>query len=315
MLAEMLAESREVLMLSEFFVTLSPGGFPKGLLDGEQFWRLISTPRLKYSTLVERGIAPPELLYAHRNTGRPVGQVPPILLVTLPFISNDPDGLYASLEKDLRHRPMAPVNEHYMHLFELLCHTLRRRIAIERSGGSLRFASDLHRLFPDALFVHLYRNGIDCARSMSCHVSFRLSAMIENAKPILGCDPFHSTQRPEGQLPAEVQAILPETFDADFVQNARIDVAEFGRLWSTQIIFGLAALRRIPPAQVYSLRYEDLIAAPAESLRALIRRIGLQDGNWVERAARKPLARHAESPPDGRLRDACSLGMRLLGYA
>jgi len=317
MLSEMLAECKQVLMLSEFLVSLSPGAFPRRPLDGREFWKLLSTPRLKYSTLIENNIAPKEMLYAHSLHRSAQDRVPPLLLVTLPFLSESPRELLDWLEPQIHDRPEMPVARHYAALFELLNAKLGRDFVIERSGGSLRFAAKLYRMFPEATFVHLFRNGPDCAQSMSRHPSFRLAALIERARPTLLVDPFHTDRRPEGPLAPGIKAILPESFDSDYVMNTNIDLAEFGRLWSVLVAHGVATLRRIPERQVISLRYEDLVADPEGMLGALAQRLGLPDGDWLQRAAAKPdrsRSSHPAAAESAGLRAACLVGMRLLGY-
>lgn len=317
MLSNMLAECPSVLMLSEFIVSLSPGAFPEGTLSAAQFWSLLTTPRLKYSTLIGHKIAPSELLYANSGASWS-GGIPPILLVTLPFLTDEPEELFDWLETTVADLPDAPVADHYQRLLTLMAERLGRSTVIERSGGSLRFVPALHRAFPDARFVHLFRNGYDCARSMSRHASFRLAALLEEAKDVLGGDPFHMDKRPAGPLPPEIRAILPESFDAEYVMRAEIDDEVFGRLWSTQVVYGLAALKRIPSERVYSLRYEDLIAEPNARLTELAEWIGLEGGDWIEQAVAIPDSAKRGGSPKGvstQLRRGSSIGMRLLGYS
>ena len=44
-------------------------------------------------------------------------------------------------------------------------------------------------MFPDAKFVHLFRNGPDTAVSMSQHTGFQLMALIEDALELLDLEP------------------------------------------------------------------------------------------------------------------------------
>ena len=47
-----------------------------------------------------------------------------------------------------------------------------------RSGSSLPFVSVLRQLFPEARFVLQYRDGPDCAMSMSRHVSGQYAGIL-----------------------------------------------------------------------------------------------------------------------------------------
>jgi hypothetical protein len=46
-------------------------------------------------------------------------------------------------------------------------------VVVERSAASLNMVGALRGQFPAARFVHLYRDGPDCALSMSRHPVFR----------------------------------------------------------------------------------------------------------------------------------------------
>lgn len=60
MLSDVVNEHRKVLSLSEFFACLDPLGFADGELDGPEFWKLLSAPRLKPNTLMRKGVMVPE---------------------------------------------------------------------------------------------------------------------------------------------------------------------------------------------------------------------------------------------------------------
>lgn len=191
MLSDLFAVHGDVLSLSEFFACLSPLAFPDGPVSGTEFWRILAEPRLKPNVLIRHGAAPDEFRYLEQDRRFTGKAVPAISLVTLPALVSDPDALYDELEKTVPGWAAAPVRVHYRCLFEWLADRLARDIVIERSGGSLRFLPRLAECFPDAKFVHVYRQGADCALSMSRHPSFRLTAAIEMLRPYIGVDPFH----------------------------------------------------------------------------------------------------------------------------
>jgi len=55
----------------------------------------------------------------------------------------------------------------FQQFFDRLAALLGRHVVVERSGGSLPVTGLLRRHFPDARFVHMCRDGPDCALSMS----------------------------------------------------------------------------------------------------------------------------------------------------
>lgn len=71
---------------------------------------------------------------------------------------------------------------------------LGRLACVERSAGSVSVAGLLAARFPAAKFIHIARDGRDCAVSMSRHPNFRLAYVHAQLRRQLGYDPF--TARP-----------------------------------------------------------------------------------------------------------------------
>ena len=114
--------------------------------------------------------------------------VPAIMSVTL--LSEDPEALWDELVPAVRSRKRDTLAGHYRWFFEWLAHRFERDVWIERSAGSLLLVPALARLFPDARFVHLYRDGRDTAMSMQRHMTFRVYAVACGLMWRLGRDPF-----------------------------------------------------------------------------------------------------------------------------
>lgn len=83
----------------------------------------------------------------------------------------------------------------YQKLFQWLAKTFKRVLWVERSGGSLRSVEQLITHFPDARFVHLVRDGRDCAISMSHHYGFRMVVIAFALTGMLSIDPFEDSDR------------------------------------------------------------------------------------------------------------------------
>ncbi|MFG2525972.1 hypothetical protein [Streptomyces sp. NPDC048527] len=117
--------------------------------------------------MIRNGTPVPEHLYPH-SPGRFTGAtgVPALFLTTLPHLTPDPDALFDALRPVLTARPRGPVDGHYHALFAELSARRGSHAVVERSGFSLGFVPQLRQHFPEARFVHLYREGSDCAPLM-----------------------------------------------------------------------------------------------------------------------------------------------------
>lgn len=295
LLSELLAAHPAVLSASEVLSMVQPAAFPGDPIDGERFWRLLSEPRDDMTVLLRRGAEPDEVRYPVDGAGRfdRDSGVPPILLICLPSLTDDPDALFDELEGPIRALPAASVGTHYRSLLDRLAATLGRQLWVERSGGSLDYAGDIVRHFDRPKIVHLHRDGVETALSMSRHPSWRF---------------------------AMVRA-LGGSFDAQTFRELPLPLELFGRTWSATILRGTRQLAALPAGDVGHLSYERLVADPRAALAAVADRLELPDpgGAWRERAVRDVAVasgrRHADALPEEeleRLRHACAPGERRL---
>jgi hypothetical protein len=319
LLSRMLAESPEALALSEFMngldMTRRFGSAPVG---GDELAWLISQPHPFVTLVLERGYEVPEIVYPFDRAGARVRRgapIPYLLGACLPRVSDDPDALFDALIAFARARPPAPLAAHYRAVFDWLAARGHRALWIERSGSSLDYAAALHRLFPDARFVHLHRDGREAALSMREHHAFRLAV----------CMTTELLERGRTHSLAELDRIAGAESEDRIARMlaSHPDAEPFGRFWSAQVERGAAAARALPAGAWLPLRFEDLLAEPAPTLRRIAAFFELdpeRDG-WIPRAAalvkRAPEPRFAKLPSDeqARLAAACAPGMRLLGRA
>jgi hypothetical protein len=328
LLSTMLREHPHVASLSEVFsFSTDLGGriaesFPDGPVDGPAFWRIVAGAHPKISTLLRHGLVMDEVLYRPRSGGRFTadGGVPALLQTALPHLSETPEELYDALEADVVEWQAAPVATHYRALFDRLAASAGRAGWVERSGGSLRIAARLARAFPDARFVHLVRDGRDCAMSMSRHFGFRMALVAAQLTEILGVDPYESSDRTwEGDVPDALAPFLPELFDPDAFRRYETAIPLCGHYWAGECAAGVAELAALPD-RVLVLRYEDLLTDPRSVLRRLARFVvpGPVDEAWVDRAAaqvKAPRSHWAELPARtvAELNEACRPGFAALG--
>ncbi|MEU1619999.1 sulfotransferase [Streptomyces sp. NPDC005722] len=297
-----------VLSLNELFASVTdPGAFGEEPLSGAEFWGCLARPNPVSDSLVRNGAPPPEFLY-HRQPQRRYSAettgIPAISMMVLPHLTDDPDGLLDELEPEVSAWPTRPAPLHWQAFFRTLAERFGTTGAVvERSGLSLGRVEELHALFPRARFVHLYRNGPDCALSMSRHIAFRMIPMIAEIIERCGVDsPYELTADHFAQLPPDLAPLLTGTYDPALVMDRPIPLTVFGEMWSRWIVDGVRALDGLPAGTHTSLSYERLLERPHEELTRLAGFIGAEaDPGWLEDAAR-----HLDG--DGRRGSALRLG-------
>jgi len=279
LLSRLLRANPDILSLSELFGLVSIEERLAGRLDGRDFWHQLADPVPFIDAMARDGLAIPEFLYPYA-TGRfaPETGVPFISHMTLPMLTDDPDHLYDRLAAVVPDWPARPVPDHYRHLFSLLSRKFGGSVIVERTGGSIRSVAHLRRAFPEARFIYLSRDGMDCALSMSKHAGCRLPVLIEAARARAG-------QRPPADQPAQPGTRFP-TFDPKAIMGSGIPLASFGDFWSTMTVDGAVDLAGLPLDRWTSLRYEELLRDPAASLRRLAGFLGAASPpEWLSWAA------------------------------
>jgi putative sulfotransferase len=260
------------------------------VVDGKVFWSILSNPDSDAANLIRLGFSVPELLVDSERLHSPSARIPPLLLIPLPHLSEEPERLHRALEAMVVSMPSRPAAEHFAHIFDWLCTQIGRRTWIERSGGSSHYADLLVSNFPDARFIHLVRDGRETAVSMSRHPYFRLRLARFLAK-----DPKLSVE---------------------LAMSTTIPIDRFGAFWSSLMIHANRMLQTVPPERVLVLRYERWVEQPDHEWTRLARFCELSEhlpanlGSWM-----KPPSRTSGtlSASDYRALDrACLPGQRVL---
>ena len=319
----------DALSISEFFSALRGHDLTERMLSGTDFWHMLSTPgHAETEVLARCGIEPEELLYplfkprpgARRFVGG--AKIPPVLQVTIPHLTGQPDELYATLEVMAVRQPRRMLSQHLLWLFGVLAGGRRPAVVVERSGGSLAYAGALLRLFPEAKVVHLFRDGRECAVSMSRHACFKLAAIRSMLSSRFAYDPYGVTEaatdtdrpRPKNtENDAELGELAPERITRERFERFRVPLSRYGGMWSRIVATGLAELPE--PSRVLSLDYRDVAAKPGENLDLLFDFLGIaHHSEWTShipveiRAARDVRAELCGSEWD-ELTRSCSFGM------
>lgn len=297
MLSNMLREHPAILSLSEFFALVTdfytrlPHAFPEGTIQASQFWEILSTHYQKQNMMLRHEVAMDEVIYPYRTpTARFNAQtgVPAILQTALPHLTDDHDSLFDEVQEFVLSQSPALIGDHYQALFRWLQQRFKRRVWVERSGASLRIIELLCQQFPTAKFIHLVRDGRDCAMSMSRHSAFRMGVIVLYLLAVLGYDPYETADRSGVEdLPDELYAFLPENFKAAAFRAYAVPPSLYGEYWSGELTRGSRVLAQLPPERCLTLRFEDFLATPERSVRKLVTFIDPQlvDDAWIHRAA------------------------------
>jgi hypothetical protein len=310
LLSRILERHPEVLSMSEFFWSLwmEPEDIRLGDQNGRDFWDLLSAPQPYLDAMIREGFAISELCYPY-GLGRfdLFTGVPRISHITLPRLTADPDTLFDNLGAEVPAWPTRPAASQFRALFSFLAGRFGRRTVVERTGGSLYYAGLLHQLFPDAKFVHMHRDGPDCALSMSRHPGARVLGLAEQASLV-------------DELREDVAALLTPPLDVKSIMGYPAPPPEvYGRLWSRMIVSGLSLLRRLPSSSWIALGYEDLLRDPERELARLAKFMGVRpEQEWIATARTmidpSRVGRSAELAPGdlAALRSACEPGRRAI---
>ena len=329
LVSNMLNLHTEILSLSEFFAfitdlgTLIPEAFPNQEISAAQFWSIISTAYTKQNIMLKHDVVMKEVLYPYKSTSSRFSAeigVPAILQTTLPHLTPEHDSLFTEIETFLTCRPAATIQQHYRTLFDWLAKRFECNMWIERSGGSLRIIQRLYENFPDAKFIHIVRDGRDCALSMQKHYGFRMVLLVFQLLEVLGIDPFESEDRSlVDDLPDDLVHFLPENFDANEFRNYEVSPSLYGHYWSGEIITGMCVFENIPLEQVLMLRYEDFLSKPETSVSELITFLDSNfiDNDWIKQATaivNKPKSSWQQLPQREKnlLEQACLPGFKVL---
>lgn len=322
-LSRILNAHPDVLSLNEYMASVGDAAFPEGQVSGREFWETLFRPTPYFASMIRSGLLMPEFLYT-RRPGRYTAQstgIPALSLMVLPHLTEDPDALLDEIRAAVLCWPDRPAAEHHEALFEFLGTRLGRDAVVERSGYSTGWAPGLQAAFPYAKFVHLFRDGPDCALSMSRHPGYRVITLMREIRERTGVENFGNlTAEDVRSLPADLAPLLDEHFDPALVRDREFPLRRFGALWSELVIQGSRFLDGLPADQRMTLGYEDLLDAPHKELTRLAAFIGVDPSRqWLTGAcaqldgSRRGSARKQLTPADfDDLSKSCALGTHAL---
>jgi hypothetical protein len=257
------------------------------VVSTSEFIRMIAEPSSDQSAWLSSGEVIEELS-SHHPPGSDLDGLHPLLWVTLQGFAMTPAELLHRSIRSLGASELRPHAEHMNDLLWSVAQRLGRRTWIERSGGSLAYVDRLVKNWPAAKFVHIWRAGEACAKSMERHQYFRV--LVARA----------TTRRP--------------TLPVEECLKMQLPVDRFGAYWSACLVQGVRVLGTMPADAVLHVSYDVLCQHPVQELEKIGRFLGLGE-DWPERAAHLVRKTRSQKTPCERLHRVCRLGYAALARA
>ncbi|MBW2268640.1 MAG: sulfotransferase [Deltaproteobacteria bacterium] len=314
LLSKMLAQNAEVLSLFEFFSGIDQFfRFRSDPVGGDELALRLTEDHPMLTAVLKRGYEVPEVVYPFDDPTARYARADPIpwtLAIAVARVSDTPDALFAEMLDAARAQPQQTLDRHYRQLLDWLTRRTGKSIWIERSGSSMDYTHSLKDFFPDARFVHLFRNGRETALSMREYAVLRLAVPVMNG--LLGEVEYSH----DGLVEFERRNAIA----IDETLASRPPIELYGAYWSQHIEAGVAALSQVEARDVLHVRFETLVSQPQPVMReiAAFLEIPRSDADWLERACAlvrglPPTRFDALSPAEQeRLEAACRPGMTLL---
>ena len=323
MVSNLLNRHPRVLSLSEFISYIGIRSLSHRQPTGDWMWNYYSRPQYRTRLMLQGRYK--ELLYPLDDPNARFTQenVPPILCATLPHLTEQYEELFDELEPVVREQPRQSPTDHLRYFIGWLCQRYGCCTWVERSGGSLLFASRLLQEFPEARVIHVYRDGRETAISMSRHYLFRLITANMLALQSLGFDAMKSLARGRywEWLSSRLELLTRLLLNPARLPYDKLTLQDFGMLWSAMIERGDHMLGRLPSEKLLHVKFEDMQAEPEREIRRLIRFIDptLEDEVWlreVRSIPRQMPSRFSQLATDDQatLNTACRPGLERLGY-
>lgn len=329
LLSSILNTHPDILSISEFFSFISDLGtkigdaFCEDAVSADYFWDLIGGCHKKQNLMLAYDVAMDEVLYPWKIPGYQHNDktgVPAILQTVLPHLTEECDALFLQVRDFVLAQKEQPIQGHYSALFQYLQTLFNNKFWVERSGGSLRIIHRLEQMFPTAKFVHIVRDGRDCALSMSNHYGFRMVITAFQMIEILGLDPYEDSNRDfASDLPDELYSLLPEHFDRQAFIDYHIPLSLYGLYWSGELIAATKTLQHLSKDRLFTVPYEQLLQQPQDTIAQLMAFINCTDTDeeWLSHVCgtiRQPRSswRNLSLDEQKALDEACAPGFEVL---
>ena len=308
LLTNMLAQHPDVMVISEFMGGLERDRwFGDQPITAQQFLDFINHTHVPVDICVRRGFAPDELL-SDTSDRKPVHL---LMLSCLPILSDEPEKLLEEIQQALAKFPDQLYIDHLNQMYQWMMHRLDKSLWIERSGAAIEYLPDLVEAYPDAKYLHIHRDGRECALSMQQFPILQVIASFYYDPP---------TREEVEKTEYGGQAISEDDPFSKRFKKAGDTLELFGKYWSYQQTVGFSAMARLDKDQVKEVWFEDLLARPDETMRGIAEFFELPDSEgWINNACKLikgvPSSRFRKLTEKEKriLNEACETGQLLLG--
>lgn len=190
--------------------------------------------------------------------------------IALPSLVEDYDSLFKEIQQYVTLLPEDIPANHIENMFDFMRRSLNKSIWVERTGASLDFLPRWKKMWPNAKFIHIYRDGRNSSLSMSKNPAFKQQII--------------RTRKNRSVTWYNIIPLDPDSFTIEEFRAVKIPLEEYGKLWNTMIMKGLDELDEIPSERLLNLSYESLIDNPRYYLTQLINFIDpeLESENWIK---------------------------------
>lgn len=312
-----------IVSLSEFFASIASRAFINSKPTGPTFWKMLNALTPLGRKYITRGLKFDEIIYEFGENKRfSPSNIPPLMCTTFPHLSKFPEKDFDELEKFITHLEVNDLAEQYRSLFGWFCEKYSGEIIVERTGASLIYTKMLADLFPDAKFIHLYRDGREVVLSMKEHHSFKMIAKAVSKLKKAGINPL----KPPFLYGSSRVALTADYLIAWFSNVEKMalypcPIEVIADFWNELILFGVGVLETINKDHVLDIKYENLVLHPRRELKRIADFLGPQFSNdqWLDLAEKLPKKVLLESDllsecEKNHLTELCSPGLKKLGY-
>ena len=266
MVSDILNAHPAVLSLSEFLSYAGSGTLSRRRATGNWIWNRYSVQRRSSNLMLQGDYS--ELIYPFDDPGACFDRdtVPPILCVTLPHLSKQHEQLFDELEPVVRNQPKQSPADHIRALAGWLSDKYGCATWVERSGASLMYCKLILNSFPEAKFIHVYRDGRETALSMSGHHIFQVGVRSLNALKPVGIDGMAYLARGKAWnfLVPKLEMVSPLLVRSgrEPSNKSKASLEDYGSLWSAMIERGTRILGSLPPEKVHNVPFRGRPGRP-----------------------------------------------------
>lgn len=322
LMSEVVARHPNILSLSEVFTSFTTRALYNRRLKSSDFIKMLHEPAPTLKTAMTPESAPSEFTYKFNEGSKySLEDLPTCMRMILPRFSDTPDELYDIMLEEVRGWSEGSLADWYVRWFGWLRDHHDKSLWIERTGTSITMVKALARMFPDAKFVHIYRDGRETALSIRNFRPIRIFLHIRNRLRLVGVDilktPFRQS---DSWLIYHTSPFMERVTPAERFMNKEPTIKQSGQFWSDMLKVGMKDLEQVPKDRQHNMNYADLVREPRETLSNFLDFVapGIPKDAWLDDVSklpryREPAWKNLSNTDHKILEEACRPGMELLG--